>query len=152
MAAEKVVKRSNLYEEALSLAESRPHDCQPVLDKLNAASAAGDDRATYALATWYLHGKHVGKDIARATVLLRLAADAGNSDAIYDLAYSHESGAGVDKDERTAFLLYVKAALIGHSQATYEVGRCYCYGVGTAVDLDLSDVWTRRARQLGVED
>ena len=75
-----------------------------VLNKLNAASAAGDDRATYALATWYLHGKNVEKDIDRALNLLRLAADAGNADAMYDLAYSYEIGNGVPKDDRTAFL------------------------------------------------
>jgi uncharacterized protein len=78
------------------------------------ADKRGDPRATYALATWWLHGKDilVKKNLRKAVGLLRKAADA-HPDATFDLAVSYEKGRGVRKSQKMAAKLYLKAALLG---------------------------------------
>lgn len=148
--ARKIVKRSRNYTLALRTERETPSDQKKIMELLSRASEEGDDRATYAIATWYLHGKNVKKDVNLAVKLLREAASSGNSSALFDLAYSYEAGIGVDRDQRTALLLYIESALNGDKQAVYEVSRCYWYGVGTKSDREMSNIWRQRASILGI--
>ena len=105
--------------------------------------------ATYALATWYLHGKYFKQDLRKAAMLLREAARSNIADALYDLAVSYEEGKGVKKNLEKACELYLRAALQGDEQSTYEVGRCYYYGIGVSQDRKIAKVWLDRAESLG---
>jgi TPR repeat protein len=64
------------------------------------AAENGDASAAYALATWFLFGKHVRKDVAAAIVLLRQAAKENIPEALYDLAVCYERGQAFGKTAR----------------------------------------------------
>ncbi|HJT92192.1 MAG TPA: hypothetical protein VJ777_09650 [Mycobacterium sp.] len=141
------------YEVALAKAKKSKRRTKEVYDLLMTAHEKGDARATYALATWYLHGtQFTKKSIAKATQMLKHAESENVPDAAYDLAVSFEKGAGVRKSAKQAFALYVKAALLGERQSVYEVGRMYYYGIGTGRDRRLAEIWLDRAEALGVGD
>lgn len=144
--------RSDLYEEALELTRRKKYDRHTVLEKLRFASEMGDDRAIYALATWYLFGENVEKDYIKAAELLVEAVNLGNTDAMFDLAISYEKGFGVEADERKAFLLYLEAALRGNVSAIYEVSRCYWYSIGVNKDEKVANLFYDRAIDLGYEE
>lgn len=138
------------YDDALKIARRKSADLDRVASLLNAAHQAGDARATYALATWYLHGRLFKKSVRKAVVLLREAAQRNVADALYDLAVCYEEGTGVRKNAKKAAELYVRAALEGEKQSIYEVGRCYHYGIGVAKDRSIARVWLDRAKEIGV--
>lgn len=144
------------YEKALMYARKDPPQHDRALDLLSRASARGDARATYALATWYLHGHVVAKNIRTGTTLLRRAAQGEVPEAVFDLAVSYETGVGVARSERQAAKLYLKAALLGDREAMHSVGRCLYHGIGFVRDRVQAAVWlgqaesatrTTRARQ-----
>lgn len=141
---------SELYDQALSLAVNSTPDVDRILALLTEASSARDPRATYALATWYLHGTNVRKNIKKAALLLEEASAQGNREAMFDLAVCYKKGRGREKDLRRAFLLYLESALSGDNQALYEVYRCYWYGIGVERDRELAIIWRRRAEAVGV--
>lgn len=140
------------YAEALKRMRRKNPALDEVADLLSAAHAAGDARATYALATWHLHGRFFRKSIRKAVALFRQAARHNVPDALFDLAICYELGEGVQKNEKTALELYLRAALQGDQQSVHEVGRCYYYGIGVKRDRDVADVWLARAEQLGVKE
>lgn len=139
-----------IYNSALKEANGKNYNVKSVLLKLNKAIDLGNPKASYALGSWYLHGKNVSKDYSKAIDLLKLSAAKNNSDACYDLAVCFEKGAGVKKDKVQAFKYYLKAALYGDVQSNYEVGRCYYYGIGIAKDKHLADIWLEKAETLGI--
>lgn len=143
-------KAENLYQQALTEARKENFNVQKTLNLLNSAIEAGSPDAAYALATWYLHGEHVGKDWNKAVFLLKRASNAKNPDALYDLAVCYEEGKGIKQDKYKAFELYLQAALRGDQQSIHEVGRCYYYGIGIEEDKDLADIWLERAEELGL--
>lgn len=143
--------RDRRYDEAWRKARRKGAEPDDVAPLLTAAHEAGDPRATYALATWYLHGRVFKKNVRRSVTLLREAAKRRIPDALYDLAVCYERGEGVSKNSRKAFELYVRAALQGERQSVYEVGRCYYHGIGIARDRRLARVWLDRAEELGIE-
>ena len=144
------------YEKALRLAQQRKDKGLPqtkrVYELLIEAERGGDARATYALATWYLHGSEFTKpDLRRATSMLRAAADADVSEANYDLAVSYEKGVGLKRSLPRAFEHYTKAALLGDAQSYVEVGRMLHYGIGVSRNRRLAKVWFDRGKALGVD-
>jgi len=98
----------------------------------------GDARATYALATWYLHGCLYEKNPKKAAVLLRKAHQKGVREASFDLAVSYERGAGVEKSAEKAFGLYLEAADGGDAHAMEAIVRCIYHGIGTARNRKLA--------------
>jgi TPR repeat protein len=83
--------------------------------------AGGDCRATYAIATWYFHGRFYRRNLRRAIRLHRIAIKARNADAAYDLAVSYERGTGVRQNLRKALALYMTAALLGDEKSVFDV-------------------------------
>lgn len=140
------------YEEALKFAQQDDGDFGKVFTLLFQSYEDGDSRAAYALGTWYLHGKHVRKNLKKALHFLREAADESVKEACYDLALCYEQGVGVRKSEKRAVQYYVKAALAGDDQSIYEVGRCYYYGLGVKRDRGIAEVWLSAAEQKGIAD
>ena len=114
------------------------------------AHESGDPRATYAIATWYLFGGYVKKNINRAVLLLKESARKKIPDAMYDLAVCFEDGTGVKRGKKKAFDLYLKAALRNDHQSVEEVARCYWFGIGVNRDRRVARIWYERAKELGV--
>lgn len=141
----------NLYKKALREASKDNPNISVVLKLLNDAIVKGNPNASYALGTWYLHGKNVEIDIKKAISLLMYAAEKNIASAHFDLAVCYETGEGVKKDEAKAFENYLRAALEGDKQAYYEVGRCYYYGIGITGNIKIGNIWLDKARSLGIE-
>jgi len=139
------------YDLALKKSRRKSYDAEEVLSLLSTASKEGDDRAQYALATWYLYGKHVEINFAKAIRLLKMAVKKQNKDAMFDLAVCYEKGKGAKKDLARAFELYVSAALWGDAQAHYEVGRMLFYAIGIPKNRKLANIWLKRAEMLGAK-
>jgi TPR repeat protein len=135
------------YEKALVIARGANAPLAKVASLLTAAHEAGDARATYALATWYLHGHFFKKDIRKSIALLKESAQFNVPEALFDLAVCYEKGAGVAKNERKAIQLYLRAALHGEKQSVYEVARCYYHGIGVNQDRQIAGVWRDRAEE-----
>jgi TPR repeat protein len=111
---------------------------------LERASALGDPRASYALATW---------DLAEATIegdqnafrRLRHLTDARITEALFDLAVCYHAGKGTRKNLRLAFRYYTMAAVLGDADACEEVANFFYYGVVVHRDRRISDAWQQRA-------
>lgn len=145
-------KADDLYEAALVEAKRKRPDNDRVFSLLTESMKNGNPKSMYALATCYLHGKHVKKSLRNAIQLLRQSAKKNVPKALYDLAVCYELGTGVKKNERLALEYYMRAALYGDDQAVYEVGRCYYHGVGVDRNRRIAKVWLDRANDLGVHD
>lgn len=151
MASESRLSRSRgdkAYRSTLRAAQSGRFSDEKIAEKLARAADRGSPDALYALATWYLHGKHFSKNIKKAVVLLKTAAKRGVAEACYDLATCYALGAGVQKDEERAFELYMEAALRGDIDSHEELCRCYWYGTGTRKNKSIADLWGRRYDEL----
>lgn len=150
--SEDAIPERTHYDDALQEVSRHEPDYNLALQFLRSAVDARDPRGTYALATWYLHGSHVPRNLREALRLLRLAAKSKVPSALYDLAVCYETGSGVKENPRMAVQLYVEAALVGDPQSVYEVGRCYYHGTGVQRDRRIARVWLDRARALGIAD
>jgi TPR repeat protein len=132
-------KGDRLYNKATKLALQDEYNPKEVIELLiTAIEKYRNGKAAYALATWYLFGKHVKKNFTRGFELLQMSIDWDPSkEAYFNIAYSYEAGKGVDKDLKKAFQYYLLAALYGDKQAKREVGRCLYYGIGIAKNKEL---------------
>ena len=141
------------YLVALRLARRPNADNKRVLSLLTEAAEAGSGEAAVAIASWYVHGKYVSKNLKRATEWFAMAARLGCADGYYGIAVAHHLGkGGMTKNLRMAFENYLCAALRGEANAIREVGRCYWHGYGVKRDHGLAEIWLQRADELGVDD
>ena len=138
------------YDRALLIAQRAKPDLRLAKSILEGAATAGDHRATYALATWYLHGKPpaVDQNVRRSAELLKVAAESGHPQASFDYAVSLEKGVGVKKNEKLALRYYLRSALSGDLDAIGAVGRMYYYGLGVAQDRKVAWIWLDQHRSL----
>lgn len=142
------------FDAAIQLLYGSSTDWREYRRLVEVAHAAGDPRATYAMATWHLHG-HPDLGITRRpkTALPLLVSAARHFGfAALDLAISYELGRLVRRDEARAFRLYKRAARLGCVQARFEIGRCYFWGIGTAKNDRLARRYHRAAEALGYSD
>lgn len=119
------------------------------------AAQAGDDRARYAMATWYLHGAPelgVKKNHRVARTWLEAAARS-SALAMHDLAFAHETGRlGLRRDARAAYRLYRKSMRYGSVSAHHEVARCLFHGIGVKANRAAGEKLFAIARELGYEE
>ena len=151
----KFAKKSDVmnkhYEKALRLAKKKNPDNKRVFDLLNKAIKEDCGEASYALATWYLFGEYVEKDLSKAVMLLQKAAKHNIANACFDLALSYETGQGIDQDFTKAFQFYLRGALYGDCDCFAQVGRCYQQGIGIHKSHSIAEIWFEKAEFLGVE-
>lgn len=146
------MRNSKPYLSALKIMQSKAPDKAKAFKYLQRAFELKDASAAYALATWYLHGIYVKKDLKRGVKFLRQAISTEYiPEAFYDLAISYEKGLGIKKDEKKAYDLYLNAAIWGHKKSYFEVGRCLFYGLGVSKNKSLARSWLKRAEILGYE-
>jgi TPR repeat protein len=140
------------YKAAMKEVRKKRPDTKLVWSLLKASEKEGSVEASYAMATWLLHGHNVKVDLRAAVRLLLKASKGGVAAASYDLAVCYEKGAGVAKNPSLAVEFYLRAALGGDSQAIYEVGRCLYYGIGVRKNVAWAWIYLDRAKELGVTD
>lgn len=138
------------YEKALEISQKNDGDLEKSYHLLLKAREQGDHRATYALATWYLYGKFLDKDLHKGMDYLKEAAQHDISDAQYDLAVSYEKGIVVERDEKISFQLYLKASLNGDKQSIYEVGRLFYHGIGVPENKFVANIFIETAESKGI--
>lgn len=143
-------KKSQLYNEALHIMQSENADAKLATQLLEDALKNDDPHAAYALGTWYFHGSNgLRKSQAKGVELWHIAARAKLSDALFDLAVCYEKGTVVKKNVERAFQLFLDAAIRGDEQAVFEVARCYTYGIGIPINMQVAEIWAARAEELG---
>ena len=144
-------KKNKPYEKATKEIYKKKPDIELVKKLLFKADEEGDDRASYAIATWYLHGKYLEKDFKKGAFYLEKSAEKNNPEALFDLAICFETGKGKRKNFKKAFQCYLNAALHGDTQSVEEVARCFYYGIGIEKNIDVAEIWYQRAEELGIE-
>lgn len=137
--------KKDSYAKALAIMDGSNPDVNVAKALLEEAMDQGDERAMYALATWYHFGKDgvVAIDHKKAARLVKVAAQRGLPEAQFDYAVSLETGLGVKQNEAQALTHYLRAALNGHVSACESVGRMYYHGIGVAKDRRVADVWLK---------
>ena len=94
-----MAKGDKLYHQALKLASQKKYNHLEVIVLLTKAiDKYHNSKAAYALATWYLFGKHVRKNYVKAFQSYLLASFYGNSKAKYEVGRCFYYGFGVLKD------------------------------------------------------
>lgn len=133
-------KADSRYERALLLAKSGDNSTKlgPIAKLLQAAHERGDRRATYAIGTWYFHGRLFDQDERKGFLMMLEAADDFVADACFDVAISYEIGRGVRKNLKKAAVYYLRAMMLGEKQSISEVGRLLYWGIGVAKDRALA--------------
>lgn len=136
------------YKEALLLSRSDPPNFQDAYALLKVALEKGDDRAIYAIATWYLFGNEVlAKDESKGISILESLSDSFVAEAVFDLAICYDYGRLVEKDSNKAFSLYMKAALLGDTSSCDQISQFYAEGNLVEHNDDLSKAWKKRSEQ-----
>ena len=125
-----------LIKRAESLAKKKKYKEAFVL--LEEAESRHIPIASYALATWYLHGRYVKKDLQKGFEYLTKASKGDIKEAFYDLAVCYEKGSGTPKNLEKAFQNYLEASLLGDKDSYYEIVRCLYYGIGVKKNKELS--------------
>lgn len=136
------------YSTALSMGRSKDANFKEVLRLLNNAADCGDDRAKYALATWYLYGNAVvERNEQKGVKILKGLVDSMIAEAVFDLAVAYDYGRSVRKNSSKAFSLYMSAALLGDKSACEQISQFYGEGKLVPFNPLLRDVWQRRSEE-----
>ena len=152
------------------------------LEMLNELANQKNKYAIYELATLYLEGEIVEKNIKKACNLFVFSGELGNVKAFYDagkifkktkdyetairfflkakynpLAFleigkMYSKGIGVNKSNRKAYEYYMEASKLGCPEADYLLVEVYVYGLGVKVDLDKAKYYLTRALRKGIND
>ena len=130
-------RENSLYKKAFDLSRRRGN-AERVAALLQESHRQGDVRATYALATWHIHGANLPRNRSAAIKLLRKASNGGIREAKFDLGHAYELGIGVTKSYEKALNLYIEAAQKGDHDAVAEVIRCVFYGKGIPRNKELA--------------
>jgi TPR repeat protein len=107
----------------------------------------GHPAAARALASLYLTGNGVAKDVEEGTRLLRVAANSGHRDAQVDLANLFLKGADAAGDPASIARWFEAAASSGDRIAAFNLGMCFAKGVGVQQDEGQAAHWMRRAAE-----
>jgi hypothetical protein len=124
------------YEQALRLAQTdRDANLPQILALLRRAVAAGYGPAQYALATWYLFGVGVRKNLSQGAVLLRKAVAKGVAAAAFDLAVSYELASAYRRIPARHFSFIRRRRVSGITNpSTRSVGATI--GVSVFIEID----------------
>lgn len=139
------------YAIALSLAEKS--QWKEAWHKLNdCVSKHEHGPSLYAIGNWYLHGRHVKKNVRNAVKFFARGVCVNHAESCYELAVCLELGQGIEKDIKRAAKLYETAAKLGDKDAFSEYARCLYWGIGRRKDHAMARIYYRRAASLGDPD
>lgn len=140
------VNDEDLYILALEYMDKPNSDVKRVHGLLVEAADKGDDRAKYAIATWYLNGMKdiVACDKEKALSILENLEESNIPEALFDLAVFYDNGILVEEDEYRAFSLYFRAALLGSQRCCDQISQFYRAGSIVDPDDKLAAAWAAR--------
>lgn len=141
-----------MFEKALKLSQESPPDFEAAFKNLLDAHEANSGEASYALGSWYLHGRHVEHDISTAVEYWLSGAKLNNIDSLTELAKYYENEEYCCQDMSKSLGYYIKAALLGDAASMYDVGRIYYHGIGVNEDKFIAEVWLNAADENGYDD
>jgi len=116
---------------------------------LGAAALAGHLDAQAMLGQWFLAGRGMPRDAARAFAWFKHAAHAGHAGAANLVGRSYENGWGTLQDAHAAARWYRLAAERGSDWGMYNLATALVLGNGVAADRAQALAWYRRAAALG---
>ncbi len=136
------------YSLALRLSKDKNINLNEIKRLLLSARKNGDDRASYAIATWYLFGNEVTIiDENLGVSILHELINSNIAEALFDLAVAYDLGKVVHQDENEAFSYYMMSALLGDKDSCCQVSQFYAEGRVVAFDSRLRDAWLERSHQ-----
>lgn len=118
---------------------------------LEKAANGGNTPSSVYLGNIYAKGAGVEQDMARAMKWYEQAASAGDAHAQYIAGLAYLEGSGVPVNEAKAFNWLRLAAGQDHVNAMLMLSVCYSTGKGTAQDVDMAEVWKKKALQLNTQ-
>jgi len=113
------------------------------------ADALGYGLATNNLASLYIEGLGMPKNLSLGISLYEKAANAGTPIAMNNLGMIYLNGSGVPKDLHTARRWFQKAAEAGHVVAMFNFAWIMWEGKGGPKDLFEARRWYQKAAELG---
>lgn len=119
---------------------------------LRKAAAEGDPKAQFIIASRYLEGQSVARDMAKAADWYRLAAGQGLAPAQYRLATLYELGRGVPKNLATALVWYERAAVRGNVKAMHNAAVILAGTQAGPPDYAKAFRWFKAAAEQGFKD
>jgi TPR repeat protein len=122
---------------------------QEALLLLEEAVTGGAEGAKAQLARQTVEGRHVTRDISRATELFSAAAKAGVLDAAISLAEAYDTGSWLPRDRMEATRWFKYAAERGDPDAALVLANRYRRGVGCESDMGQCRTWLRVAAEAG---
>ena len=143
-----VKELDQLWDPVEALKSQNQQESSATIEALLKAAELGDAKSQFELATAYLEGRGVPRDLAEALKWCRKAAEQGYAEAQTGLGGKYEFGVGVSKDDAEAVKWYRKAAEQGHAEAQVRLGRMY-YPIGVMHDSAEMIKWYRRAAEQG---
>ncbi|MEO6771641.1 MAG: hypothetical protein ABI467_01300 [Kofleriaceae bacterium] len=137
----------------MALVERYSHrpDWATYVSLIRTASAAGNDWATYVLATWFLRGfpdGGIAVNRPRALDLLKKSARS-SAHAMVELAHCYEDATGITRSPARARALLEKAARFGSVFALFHLAWIYGEGVGVHANARKANGLVKRAARLG---
>lgn len=121
-------------------------------DSLRRAAASGNRDAQFIIATKYLNGEGVKKDISKAIIWYQRAAAKGLAPAQYRLGTFYEKGRGVKKDKLTARIWYERAAEQGNRKSMHNLAVIYADANNGKPDFTKAALWFRKASERDLTD
>ncbi|WP_432261994.1 tetratricopeptide repeat protein [Cupriavidus sp. TMH.W2] len=122
---------------------------QAALAWLGAAAAGGSLAAQTLLGQWFLEGRGVARDEARAFAWFKHAAHAGHAGAANLVGRCYENGWGTAAGATAAAHWYTVAAERGSDWGMYNLATSLALGRGLAPDRPAAFAWFRKAADLG---
>ncbi len=116
---------------------------------LGGAATAGHLDAQMMLGQWFLAGRGVARDEARALAWFKHAAHAGHAGAANMLGRCYENAWGTEQDDRAAAQWYTLAADRGSDWGMYNLATALVLGRGARADRRQALAWYERAAALG---
>nr|WP_321514002.1 tetratricopeptide repeat protein [uncultured Pseudodesulfovibrio sp.] len=124
-------------------------DYTTAIAKYGEASRNDNADAKYALATMYMEGKGVDKDMAKTLQLLEQACAQEQKDALLLLGLFYVYGDNVPTDAARGASLIYRAGVAKNDVAMYYMGHLYAAGVGVEKDLRRARMWMNNAKEFG---
>ncbi len=130
-------------------------DMEKALECYRAAAEMGHPDAQFEVGSAYSEGWGGRvRDMDLAVEWWKKAVAGGSPDAMYALADLYTEGNVFEKDEgradelyKNAFSIWKRRADAGDPRAQRRLAECYEYGIGTAIDEQLSLTWYRKAAE-----
>jgi len=122
------------------------------LERLRAATKAGDADAMFSLGTAYESGRGVIVDYPTARHWYEQAGELGHPTAMCYLANMYAQGTGVARDDVTAFRWYFRAASEKDAQGQFNVGNFIEAGRAGRPDPANAQIYFRQAAEQGHRD